>query len=88
LQQEAKLMPAGRWQVFYLRDNAWANPLSSDGQQTQALLKTPDAIRMVLQLDTSNTNNANANNSMDQGTLTLDWVRPDFNPNRGGPGNR
>jgi hypothetical protein len=43
---------------------------------------------MVLQLDTSNTNNANANNSMDQGTLTLDWVRPDFNPNRGGPGNR
>ena len=23
---------------------------------------------------------------MDQGALTLDWVRPDFNPNRGGPG--
>ena len=90
LQQEAKLMPAGSWQVFYLRDNAWANPLSSDGQQTQALLKTPDAIRMVLQLDTgnSNTNKANTNNSMDQGALTLDWVRPDFNPNRGGAGNR
>jgi hypothetical protein len=45
---------------------------------------------MVLQLDTgnSNTNKANTNNSMDQGALTLDWVRPDFNPNRGGAGNR
>ena len=79
LQQEAKLMPAGSWQLFYLRDNAWANPLSSDGQQSQALLKTPDAIRLVLQLDNGSTN------SLDQGPLTLDWVRPDFNPNRGAP---
>jgi hypothetical protein len=72
-------MPAGRWQLFYLRENAWANPLSSDGQQTQSLLKTPDAIRMVLQLDSNNTT------SLDQGALTLDWSRPDFNPNRGAP---
>ena len=42
LQQEAKLMPAGSWQVIYLRDNAWANPLSSDGQQTQDLAYQPD----------------------------------------------
>lgn len=77
LQQEAKLIPSSSWQLFYLRDNAWANPLSSDGQQSQALLRTPDAIRMVLQLD-------NGNNRMDQGAITLDWVRPDFNPNRGG----
>jgi general secretion pathway protein J len=79
LQQEAALMPAGSWQLFYLRENAWANPLSSDGQQTQSLLKTPDAIRMVLQLDSNNTT------SLDQGALTLDWSRPDFNPNRGAP---
>jgi general secretion pathway protein J len=88
LQQEAKLMPADRWQLFYLRDNAWANPLSSDGQQTQALLKTPDAIRMALQLDSGQDNTNKANNSMDQGAITLDWARPDFNPNRGGPGSR
>ena len=81
LQQEAALMPAGRWQLFYLRDNAWANPLSSDGQQSQALLKTPDAIRMVLQLDNGNS----PNSRVDQGAITVDWARPDFNPNREGP---
>ena len=75
LQREANLIPVRTWKLFYLRDNAWANPLSSDGQQSQALLKTPDAIRMVLQLD---------NAKLDSGPLTLDWVRPDFNPNRGG----
>jgi general secretion pathway protein J len=88
LQQEAKLMPADRWQLFYLRDNAWANPLSSDGHHTPALLNPPDAIRMALQLDSGQDNTNKANNSMDQGAITLDWVRPDFNPNRGGPGSR
>jgi general secretion pathway protein J len=79
LQQEAAFMPAFSWHLFYLRDNTWANPLSSDGQQTQTLQKPPDAIRMLLQFDSNNTI------SLDQGAITLDWSRPDFNPNRGAP---
>lgn len=80
LQREAALMPAGSWQLFYFRGNAWTNPLSSDGQQTQALLQTPDAVRMVLQLEMNQGHQAAA---LDRGPLTMDWVKPDFNPTRG-----
>lgn len=87
LQREAVLMPASSWNLFFLRDNAWANPLSSDGQQSQALLKTPDAIRMVLQLDNINLRAKNtatvAAPALDSGALTVDWVKPEFNPKRG-----
>ena len=93
-----------RWQSADLRnrvqiDQAWSeaaqwgqNPSSQALQQEAklmpALLKTPDAIRMALQLDSGQDNTNKANNSMDQGAITLDWARPDFNPNRGGPGSR
>ena len=70
LQQEVKLMPLSGWQLFYFRDNAWTNPLSSSGVGTaDKLLKSPDAVQLLLQL-----------NAKDK--LTLDWVRPAFNPKR------
>jgi general secretion pathway protein J len=70
LQQEVKLMPLNGWQLFYFRDNAWTNPLSSSGVGTaDKLLKSPDAVQLLLQL-----------NAKDK--LTLDWVRPAFNPKR------
>ena len=66
LQQEVKLMPLTGWQLFYFRDNAWTNPLSSSGAGTaDNLLKSPDAVQLLLQLNTKD-------------KLVLDWVRPSF----------
>ena len=70
LQQEVKLMPLTGWQLFYFREKAWTNPLSSSGAGTaDNLLKSPDAVQLLLQLNTTD-------------KLMLDWVRPAFNPNR------
>jgi general secretion pathway protein J len=66
LRQEVQLMPLTSWQLFYFRDNAWTNPLSSAGTGDN-LLKNPDAVQLVLQL-----------NAADK--LTLEWVRAAFNP--------
>ena len=66
LQQEVQLMPLTSWQLFYFRNNAWTNPLSSVGTGDN-LLKNPDAVQLVLQL-----------NEADK--LTLEWVRAAFNP--------
>ena len=66
LQQEVKLMPLTGWQLFYFRDNAWTNPLSSSGAgMADNLLKSPDAVQLLLQLNTKD-------------KLVLDWVRPSF----------
>ena len=68
LQQEVKLMPLTGWQLFYFRDNAWTNPLSSSGAgMADNLLKSPDAVQLLLQLNTKD-------------KLMLDWVRPAFSP--------
>jgi len=68
LQQEVKLMPLTGWQLFYFRDKAWTNPLSSAGAGTaDNLLKSPDAVQLLLQLNTKD-------------KLMLDWVRPAFSP--------
>ena len=69
--QEARLMAAQSWQLFYFRDNAWTNPMSSTGSNP-APLKSPDGVRLLLQLGPP----------VDTGTVTLDWVRPSFNPSR------
>lgn len=62
------------WQIFYFRNNAWSNPLSSDGVaagQSQpapaAQVAVPDGIRIVLTLPPG---------KGFTGKLTLDWVRP------------
>jgi general secretion pathway protein J len=62
------------WQIYYHRDGAWSNPLSSaantagtNNPSNSAAL--PEGIRLVIDL---------ADNAQVQGKLTLDWVRPTF----------
>ena len=88
--QEARLMPVQSWQVFYFRENAWVNPLSSVGNSAAAPNTTaaakvsaavnlsatplPDAVQIQLTLD--------GKTAPDSGRLTLDWVNPAYNPSR------
>jgi general secretion pathway protein J len=56
------LIPASAWQLFYHRNDAWTNPLSSaDGSENA---KEPDAVRLKLWPALPGLNDA----------LTLDWV--------------
>ncbi len=74
---EARLMPVQSWQVFYFRENAWTNPLSSSGNSAALNLSAtplPDAVQIQLTLD--------GKVAPDSGTLTLDWVNPAYNPSR------
>jgi len=82
-QREVRLVPLSQWQIFYYRQDAWSNPLSSagtpattttstDGQGAQAPVQgkpdaLPDGIRLVLQL---------APGQAVSGQLTRDWIRP------------
>lgn len=70
LSKEVAVVGLEGWQLFYFRNNAWSNPLSSAGKEAggkdegQAAL--PDGIRLVLSL------------GADQplsGELTRDWMR-------------
>jgi general secretion pathway protein J len=76
LRREVAIVPLEEWQIFFFREDAWTNPLSSDiragtgaippvAGRTAPLI--PDGVRLVLTLPpgTSIT-----------GTLTRDWVRP------------
>jgi len=68
LRQEVKLMPVKAWQLFYFRENAWTNPLSSAGTDSLSKsLKAPDGVRLILLLNTTD-------------NLTIDWIRETFNP--------
>jgi general secretion pathway protein J len=63
---EVAVVAIDKWQVFYYRNDAWSNALSSadkDGQ-TAAL---PDGVRLVLTL---------ASGQALMGAITRDWVRP------------
>lgn len=70
---------ASDWQLHYFAGNAWANPLSSTGEEAasgnvrQSTL--PDAVRLRITLTPG---------QAIAGALTLDWVRPDWGG--GGPG--
>lgn len=62
------------WQIFYFRNNAWSNPLSSDGAAGAAVqvgagrqVSVPDGIRLILNLPPG---------QAFAGKLTIDWVRP------------
>jgi general secretion pathway protein J len=71
-QHETALISLTQWQLTYFRDNAWTNPLSSDGKSNtnqQGNTSMPDAIRLVLDLPY---------NASLAGRITLDWVRPNF----------
>ncbi|MDR3367580.1 prepilin-type N-terminal cleavage/methylation domain-containing protein [Rhodoferax sp.] len=77
--REVHTLPIDQWQVFYYRNNAWTNPLSS-GDSTNAAttsqgtsagsgvaLTLPDGVRLALTLSAG---------QAVSGTLTRDWVSP------------
>ncbi len=61
--REVMILPAEQWKIFYYRNDAWSNPLSSSTADSTV----PDGVRLVLTLPTS---------GAVSGTLTRDWVRP------------
>lgn len=66
----AVLFPAQQWQLFYYRGDAWSNPLSSSGTVSAGQdASLPDGVRLILTLPEAAT---------PSGTITLDWVRPNF----------
>ena len=72
--RETLLIPLSDWQIFYFRNNAWSNPLSSDGaaggqtpSNSTLQVAVPDGIRLVLTLPPGQSFT---------GKLVLDWVRP------------
>jgi general secretion pathway protein J len=66
--REVRTVALEGWQVFYFRENAWSNPLSSvGGSASGATAALPDGVRLVLQLP--------AGQGI-SGVLTRDWVQP------------
>ena len=64
------------WQIYYHRDGAWSNALSSASSTSTSVTNTlsalstlPEGIRLVIEL---------AENAPVSGKITLDWVRPTF----------
>ena len=95
---EARLMPVQSWQVFYFRENAWVNPLSSAGNSDGTATSGNKALPANT-ASTANANNTSASatplpdavqiqltldgkDAPDSGRLTLDWVNPAYNPSR------
>lgn len=73
--REVVITPLTQWQIYYYRNNAWSNPLSSAATNvttngtslTQATENVPEGVRLVITLPTGQALS---------GTLTRDWVRP------------
>jgi general secretion pathway protein J len=75
--REVAITPISQWQIYYYRNNAWSNPLSSDSTSvnvstnstnpTQVTANVPEGVRLVITLP--------AGQAL-SGTLTRDWVRP------------
>ncbi len=64
--REVQTVALDGWQIFYFRQNAWTNPLSSAGTD-DARPSLPEGVRLVLSL---------APGQAISGTLTRDWVQP------------
>lgn len=60
------------WQVFYYRNDAWSNPLSTDGNAASSL--APEGVRLILQL---------APTQAPGGMLRIDWVQPTLGGRKG-----
>jgi len=67
--REVLIHPMQTWQIYYHREGAWSNPLSSATWVKNNVQNLPEGVRLVLEL---------AGSSPLQGKLTLDWVRPTF----------
>ncbi|ABD68288.1 methylation [Rhodoferax ferrireducens T118] len=69
--REVRVAALDQWQIFYFRDNAWSNPLSSAGASGAAQAATaaliPDGVRLELTLSAG---------QAISGRVTRDWVRP------------
>lgn len=75
-QQEVAIVPLADWQLFYFRQDAWTNPLSSDAggkPATAARTGIPEGVRLVLNLP---------GGSALAGLVTRDWVRPTLGGNK------
>jgi len=68
---ETVLIPIDEWQIYYLRSNAWSNPLSSADPTSSGSgsISPPDAVRLSIDLPSA---------ALLHGRLTLDWSRPNF----------
>jgi general secretion pathway protein J len=74
--REVRLGPLSQWQVFFYRNDAWTNPLSSTGNAavaTSADLAVPEGLRLVLTLPAG---------QAISGVLTRDWIRPTIGGNK------
>lgn len=67
--REVLIHPLQTWQIYYHREGAWSNSLSSATWVKNNVQNLPEGVRLVLEL---------AGSSPLQGKLTLDWVRPTF----------
>ena len=79
--RQTDLLPLQGWQIYFYRDNAWGNALSSAGTSTSTNAVTgagagspnlPDAVRTVIQLAPDS----------GRGSITIDWVRPNWSVGR------
>ena len=79
--RQTDLLPLQGWQIYFFRDNAWGNALSSAGTSTSTGTKSgtgavspslPDAVRTVIQLAPDS----------GRGSITIDWVRPNWSVGR------
>lgn len=71
---EVSVIPLDEWQIYFFRNDAWSNPLSSDTAAAAtspaaapARQSLPDGIRLVLTLPAG---------QPITGRLTRDWMRP------------
>jgi general secretion pathway protein J len=69
--KETTVASIDRWQLFYYRNDAWSNALSSADLDTlipgSKSAKMPDGVRLILTLASGQTLT---------GTITRDWVQP------------
>lgn len=69
--REVRVAALDQWQIFYFRDNAWSNPLSSAGApgaaQPATAASIPDGVRLELTLSAG---------QAISGRVTRDWVSP------------
>ncbi len=72
---EVRITPLAQWELFYFRNDAWTNPLSSSdtaktsspGTAPTNVQLRPDGVRLVLTLPAG---------EAITGVLTRDWIRP------------
>jgi general secretion pathway protein J len=75
---EVPIAPLAEWKLYYFRQNAWTNPLSSDagtpsGTDSPSTASIPEGVRLVLTVPSP---------SSLAGVITRDWVLPTLGGNK------